>query len=84
MTMDLGYLYHVPLLAVVTRFIGHKQAKIGIGRYRKQDLRLIRDLIEMGTYRPVVDRCYAIDEIVEATTYVESGQKTGSVVITVP
>jgi NADPH:quinone reductase-like Zn-dependent oxidoreductase len=84
LTMDLGFMCHVPLLALITRFVGHKRAKVAIGRYRKADLVLIKELIESGKYRPVIDRRYAFDEVVAATSYVESGQKTGSVVVTVP
>jgi NADPH:quinone reductase-like Zn-dependent oxidoreductase len=83
-TMDLGFMYHVPLAALVTRFVGSKRAKLGIGRYRKEDLLLVKELVDAGTYRPVIDRTYELDEIVEATRYVESGQKTGNVVIRVP
>ena len=36
-----------------------------------------------GKYRPVIDRTYALDEVVEATRYVETGQKTGNVVLRV-
>jgi NADPH:quinone reductase-like Zn-dependent oxidoreductase len=82
-TVDLGFLYQVPVLALVTRFVGNKRAKLGIGRYRKQDLLLVKQLVEAGKYRPVIDRTYPLDEIVEATRYVESGQKTGSVVLLV-
>ncbi|HSL63307.1 MAG TPA: NAD(P)-dependent alcohol dehydrogenase, partial [Gaiellaceae bacterium] len=82
-TVDLGFLYHVPLLALVTRFAGSRRAKLGIGRYRKQDLVLVKELVEAGRYRPVIDRTYALDEIVEATRYVESGRKTGNVVLRV-
>jgi NADPH:quinone reductase-like Zn-dependent oxidoreductase len=82
-TMDLGFLYHVPLLALVTRFVGSRRAKLGIGRYRKEDLLLVKDLVDAGRYRPVIDRSYDLDEIVEAVRYVESGQKTGNVVLRV-
>jgi NADPH:quinone reductase-like Zn-dependent oxidoreductase len=82
-TVDLGFLYQVPLLALVTRFVGSKRAKLGIGRYRKEDLLLVKQLVEAGKYRPVIDRSYALDEIVEATRYVETGQKTGNVVLRV-
>jgi NADPH:quinone reductase-like Zn-dependent oxidoreductase len=43
----------------------------------------VKELVESGKYRPVIDRTYALDEIVEATRYVESGQKTGNVVLRV-
>jgi NADPH:quinone reductase-like Zn-dependent oxidoreductase len=82
-SMDLGFLYHVPLLALVTRFVGSRRAALGIGRYRKDDLLLVKGLVEVGRYRPVIDRTYALDEIVEATRYVETGQKTGNVVLRV-
>jgi NADPH:quinone reductase-like Zn-dependent oxidoreductase len=82
-SMDLGFMYHVPLLALVTRFVGSRRAAVGIGRYRKEDLRLVKELVDAGTYRPVIDRTYALDEVVEATRYVETGQKTGNVVLRV-
>ena len=82
-SMDLGFMYHVPLLGLVTRFVGSKRGTLGLGRYRKDDLLLVKELVEAGKYRPVIDRRYALDEVVEATRYVESGQKTGNVVLRV-
>jgi NADPH:quinone reductase-like Zn-dependent oxidoreductase len=82
-TLDLGFMYHVPLVSLMTRFVGSRRAKLGIGRYRRDDLLLSKDLVETGKYRPVIDRTYALDEVVEATRYVESGQKTGNVVLRV-
>lgn len=83
-TTDLGFMYHVLLAALVTRLVGRRRAKLGIGRYRKEDLILVRQLVDAGKYRPVIDRRYLVDEIVEATRYVESGQKAGTVVLRVP
>ena len=82
-TVDLGFMYHVPLVALVTRFVGSRRARLGIGRYRKEDLLLVKELVDAGKYRPVIDRRYALDEVVEATRYVETGQKTGNVVLRV-
>ena len=82
-SMDLGYMYHLPLLALATRIAGSKRATVGIGRYRKEDLLLINELVEAGKYKPVIDRTYSLDEIVEAVRYVESGQKTGNVALRV-
>jgi NADPH:quinone reductase-like Zn-dependent oxidoreductase len=82
-SVDLGFMYHVPLLALVTRFVGSRRATLGLGRYRKEDLLLIKELVETGKYRPVIDRRYTLEEIVEATRYVETGQKTGNVVLRV-
>ena len=82
-SMDLGFMYHVPLLGLVTRFVGSRRATLGLGRYRKEDLLLVKQLVEAGKYRPVIDRTYSLDDIVEAVRYVESGQKTGNVVLRV-
>ena len=82
-SMDLGFMYHVPLLGLVTRFVGSRRATLGLGRYRKEDLLLVNELVDAGKYRPVIDRTYPLDEIVEAVRYVESGQKTGNVVLRV-
>jgi NADPH:quinone reductase-like Zn-dependent oxidoreductase len=80
---DLGFMYHVPLLALGTRFVGSRRATLGIGRYRKEDLLLVKELVDAGKYRPVIDRTYALDDVVEAARYVESGGKTGNVVLRV-
>ena len=82
-SMDLGFMYHVPLLGLVTRFVGSRRGTLGLGRYRKEDLALVKELVDAGKYRPVIDRTYGLDEVVEATRYVESGQKTGNVVLRV-
>jgi NADPH:quinone reductase-like Zn-dependent oxidoreductase len=82
-SMDLGFMYHVPLVALATRFVGSRRGTLGIGRYRQEDLVLVKELVESGKYRPVIDRSYELDDIVEAVRYVESGQKTGNVVLRV-
>jgi NADPH:quinone reductase-like Zn-dependent oxidoreductase len=82
-SMDLGYGYHLPFLGLMTKLIGKKRAAVGIGRYRREDLLQMKDLVEAGRYRPVIDRTYSMDQIVEAFSYVESGQKIGNVVIRV-
>jgi NADPH:quinone reductase-like Zn-dependent oxidoreductase len=82
-TTDLGFMWHAPLLAVLTLWIGDKRSTIGVARYRKEDVLLVKTLIEAGEYRAVIDRCYPLEDVVEATRYVETGQKTGNVVLVV-
>jgi NADPH:quinone reductase-like Zn-dependent oxidoreductase len=82
-TTDLGYLWHNPPLALASRVVGPHRVRLPIPRYRREEVLRVKDLIEAGEYRAVVDRTYPLEDIVEATRYVESGQKTGNVVITV-
>jgi NADPH:quinone reductase-like Zn-dependent oxidoreductase len=79
---DLGFMWHAPAIALLTRWFGDKKATLGIARYRKEDVLLLKDLIEQGEYRAVIDRSYPLEDIVEAASYVETGQKTGNVVLT--
>jgi len=80
---DLGFMWHVPLLALLTRRVGDKRLKLGVARYTKKDVLFLKELIESGKYRPVIDRSYPVEDVVDATRYVETGQKTGNVVLTV-
>jgi NADPH:quinone reductase-like Zn-dependent oxidoreductase len=72
------------ILAPWTSRIGDKRVVFSIPpRYLKKDVLFLKGLIEAGKYRAVIDRCYAFEEVVEATRYVETEHKVGNVVLTI-
>jgi NADPH:quinone reductase-like Zn-dependent oxidoreductase len=56
----------------------------GTPKLRREDLVALGELATNGQVRPVIDRTYALDDIVDAHRYVDNGHKRGNVVITVP
>lgn len=70
-------------LAPITRRFASRKVVFSIPKYTKADVQLLAELVERGDYRPVIDRTYPLEEIVEAARYVETEQKTGNVVLTV-
>jgi NADPH:quinone reductase-like Zn-dependent oxidoreductase len=80
---DLGFMWHVPPLVLLTKWIGDKRVRLGMAKYRKEDVLFLKELVEAGEYRAVVDRTYPLEQVVDATTYVETGQKTGNVVLAI-
>lgn len=69
--------------ALTTPMFGGKRVLFPIPTITKEDVIFLRDLAEEGKYKPVIDSYYTLDQIVEAYKYVESGQKTGNVVLRV-
>ncbi len=80
---ELGYMAQNLILALVTPIIGNKKVMFPIPKHSDENIVLFKELIEAGEYKPVIDRRYPLEQIPEATRYVETGQKTGNVVITV-
>jgi NADPH:quinone reductase-like Zn-dependent oxidoreductase len=80
---ELGLLYQNLFLTLWTARFASKKVIFPIPKDSKEDAIFFRELIEAGKFRPVVDRRYPLEQIVEAYKYVEKGQKTGNVVLTV-
>jgi NADPH:quinone reductase-like Zn-dependent oxidoreductase len=75
---------HNAFLALWTSRIGDKKVLFPIPpHYTKKTVLFLKELIEAGRYRAVIDRCYPLEDVVEATRYVETEQKTGNVVLTI-
>jgi len=71
-----------PALALITPLLGGKKEIFAPPKNLKACLTFIKDLVEKGSFRPVIDRKYPIDKIAEAYQYVATGQKIGNVIIT--
>ena len=60
-----------------------KQVILGEPENRAEAYAFLSGLVEAGKIKPVIDRCYTLEQLPEAHRYVETGQKKGNVVITV-
>ncbi len=70
-------------LALTASLSRGKKVLFPIPKTSKDDVVFLKELIVSGRFKPVIDRRYPLAEIVDAYRYVETGQKTGNVVITV-
>jgi NADPH:quinone reductase-like Zn-dependent oxidoreductase len=70
-------------LALSTPLFGGKKVLFPLPTISREDVQFLKKLVITGHFKPVIDRSYRLDEVVEATKYVETGQKTGNVVIVV-
>ena len=80
---DLGPLAQNPLLALITPLFRGRKVVFPIPIEDRQVIARIREMLESGAFKPVIDRRYTLDQIVQAYTYVETGQKIGNVIISI-
>jgi NADPH:quinone reductase-like Zn-dependent oxidoreductase len=66
---------------VLSRLVSQKFVML-MTRRNKDDLTIIRDLMQAGKVKPVIDRCYSLSEVPDAFRYLEEGHARGKVVIT--
>jgi NADPH:quinone reductase-like Zn-dependent oxidoreductase len=71
------------LMGMRLRMSGKAQVIFGVTRQSAQDMEFIAACLAKGALRPIIDRTYALGEMVEAHRYVEQGHKKGNVAIVV-
>jgi NADPH:quinone reductase-like Zn-dependent oxidoreductase len=78
---ELGFAYANPILALLGLTFDGKKVIFPIPKDDKEQILFFKKLIETRHYRAIIDRTYPFEQIVEAYKYVQTGQKTGNVVI---
>ncbi|URM99354.1 NAD(P)-dependent alcohol dehydrogenase [Actinomadura madurae] len=71
------------LLPFITPLFRGRRVKFPLGKTNQETIRYLAKLMETGEFKPVIDRRYPLEQIVDAYRYVETGQKVGNVVVTI-
>jgi NADPH:quinone reductase-like Zn-dependent oxidoreductase len=80
---DFGpYKLETLVMWIASRWVGDRRLKFANGVRSKADVRFMKDLIEAGEYRPVVDRVYPMEQVADAHRHGETWHKVGNVVLT--
>lgn len=80
---ELGAYSQNIFLAILTPLFSYRKVKFPIPTDSKKDIEFLKEIIETGKFKAIIDKTYSLSQIVEATTYVETGKKTGNVVISI-
>jgi NADPH:quinone reductase-like Zn-dependent oxidoreductase len=80
---DLGARWQNIWLAALTWRLASRRVVMPIPRYTQANVLALKHLVAAGRYRAVIDRTYPLEQVIEATRYVETEQKTGNVVLTI-
>ncbi len=81
MSTELGPNFENPFLAMFTPMLGGKKVLFPLPSINRADVEFIKKLATQGAFKPVMDRTFRAEEIVEAYKYVETGFKTGNVIL---
>jgi NADPH:quinone reductase-like Zn-dependent oxidoreductase len=83
LSSELGPLSQNPILALITPLFRGRKVGFPIPKQNQEMVVYLRGLLESGEFKPLIDRSYELDQIVEAYEYVETEQKLGNVVVRV-
>jgi NADPH:quinone reductase-like Zn-dependent oxidoreductase len=70
-------------LAIKHKFTSGKKLLFPLPTFSQEDIKFLKNQYQQGLFKPLIDRVYEFDQIVEAYTYVETGQKIGNVILRV-
>jgi len=80
-TEHLFYPKYHPVQLMISSFIGGKKAKIHFAKPNNSDLDFLSSLVKEGKLRPVIEKCFPLEQIVEAHQHIESGRTKGKIVL---